>query len=230
MRTRFTIDPESGLLMDRNGQTLGRVVSITIDDSPLATTERLGYGERCSCCSKSLHSPSEGSQKENPIPQRQTPSQLEREAVHRVWDYWLKTSAKNQKLDAKRERIIRNAIRLVGEEPTKRALLGLTRSPHHQGQNEQRKQYMEVRYALKGIGDESDDERIEKAISWAAIHAPDGKRLPAAKAERLLEEVRYTLSLPHRPERERGEKAWKALREAGYTIVALDKAPWARLA
>jgi hypothetical protein len=41
--------------------------------------------------------------------------------------------------------------------------------------------------------------------------------------------VRYTLSLPHRPERQRAETAFRELRAAGFTIEMLEKAPWARI-
>lgn len=160
---------------------------------------------------------------------RPTASQLQREAVVRVWDYWIEISGKKQKLDAKRERIIRNAVNLVGEDGTKLALLGLTRSPHHRGENEQRKKYMEIRYALRGIGDESDDERIEKAITWAAVHAPGQSLLSQAQVDRYLDDVRYTLSLPHKPERARAEDSYRKLVAAGFKLVQLDRAPWARL-
>lgn len=224
-RTRYTLDAESGILVDRDGNPLGRVVSITIDDRPLG-----GQG------GNSVPSPSTDSRENETVMKdggvgetRPTPSQLQREAVTRCWDYWLEISGKKQRLDAKRERILRNALGLVGEEAVKRALLGLTRSPWHNGQNEQRKTYLEIRYGLRGIGDESDDERIEKAISWAAQYAPGATEVEPAKVERWLEDVRYTLSLPHRPERERATDAYRRLRAAGFTIVQLDKAPWARI-
>lgn len=161
---------------------------------------------------------------------RPTATQLQREAVVRVWTYWIQISGKKkQRLDSKRERMIRNALQLVGEDGTKLALLGLTRSPHHRGENEQRKAYLEIRYALRGLGDESDDERIEKAITWAAVHAPGQSHLSQAQVDRYLSDVRYTLSLPHRPERERGKESWLKLTAAGFKVIQLDRAPWARL-
>lgn len=160
---------------------------------------------------------------------RPTPTQLEREAVQRIWAYYLELIPSRRVFDAKRERIIRNALRLVGEEATKRALLGLSRSPWHKGDNPDRKIYLELRHALKGKGDESDDERIEKAISWAAIHAPKAARMDPDKVQRYLEDVRYTLSLTHRPERQRAVEAYRKLRAAGFKVTPLERAPWARL-
>jgi hypothetical protein len=163
----------------------------------------------------------------------------ESEAIGRVWAYYLELIPSRKKLDDKRRRFIRQALRLLkdiyecelseAERLVKLAVLGLSRSPHHRGKNEQHKQYLEIRYALKGIGNESDDSRIEKAISWAALYAPEHSQLDRAKVERYLEYVRYTLSFPHRPERERAKKAYRELRDAGYRVISMDKSPWARL-
>ena len=161
---------------------------------------------------------------------RQTASEIEREVVARVWAYWIEISGRDKmKLDDKRRGHIRNALQLVGEDGTMLALLGLTRSPFHNGENEQHKKYLDIHYALRGKGDESDDSRIELAITWAAVHAPGQVLLSQAKVDRYLEEIRYTASLPHHPERERGIEAWRKLKAAGFNVTKLDKAPWARL-
>lgn len=170
---------------------------------------------------------------------RPTATQLQREAVQRVWDYWIEISGKRQRLDAKRERMIKNALTTLreirdcdleeAERLVKLALLGLWRNPHHQGNNEQRKQYLEIMYALRGKGDESDDTRIDKAIQWAAIYAPDLPSMPEPKVARLLDEIRYTMSLEHKPERARAERAYRELRRAGFSIKPLTKPPWAML-
>lgn len=235
---RYTFDPDSGLLVDRNGETLGRVVSLTIDDAPLG-----GRGVKASSLTNGS-SVKEETEKDGTVVrdggvgegrrERPTPTQREREAIQRVWDYWLSISEKKQRIDNKRERIIRDALRLVGEDATKQALLGLTRSPHHRGENEQRKTYMEIRYALKGRGDESDDERIEKAISWAATYAPNTAHVDPDKVERWLDEVRqYRARRVRNPDaitgRDRAVVAYQALRDVGFDVVALDAAPWARL-
>jgi hypothetical protein len=234
MRTRYTFDANTGLLTDKDGNTLGRVVSITIDDRPQQTTSAADVGYRATAVQVSTEvDPSDvkEGQTVSPISQtRPTATQLEKESIKRIWDYWIEISGKKQRFDSKRERMIRNALRAeFDEEDIKLALLGLWRNPWHQGQNEQRKQYLEIRYALRGIGDESDDTRIEKAMTWAAIYAPDTPSMPEYKVSRLLEDVRYTLSLPHRPERQRAETAFRELRAAGFTIEMLEKAPWARI-
>lgn len=160
---------------------------------------------------------------------RKTASQMEREAIDRVWAYYHEVIPNRRVLDDKRKRHIRNAINLVGEDGTKRAILGISRSPWHNGENEQRKKYLDLHYALRGKGDESDDERIEKAMTWAAVHAPGQSLLSQAQVDRYLDDVRYTMSLPHHPERDRGVESLRKLRAAGFTLIKLDKAPWARL-
>lgn len=246
MRTRYTFDPETGLLADRGGETLGRVVSITIDDKPEATPERLGDG---ASRSGSRDEPFTGeSQNSDPHTPRPTASQLERQAVERIWAYWLEASGKGQRLDSKRERIIRNALATVkasdscdlstAEEKVKRALLGLTLSPFHRGENDARKPYMEIRYGLKGRGDESDDERIEKACDWAAVYAPGAPSkvaLDPDKTLRYLEEIREYVGRLVRDKtattgRDRALKAYRTLADAGYTVQRLDRPPWARFA
>lgn len=223
MKTRYAFDADTGLLTDKDGNTLGVVTAIVIDDKP----SRVRGGARSSGPTSTATTTAEETEVKKL--ERPTASQLEAAAVARVWEHYLAVIPSKRKLDPKRNRIIAMALRSVGEDAVKLAVTGLSRSPHHNGENEQRRTYLEIRYALKGIGDESDDERIEKAISWAALHAPGTTTVSAAKVERWLEEVRYTASQPHNPERDRGLAAWRALKAAGFNVVRLDKQPWARI-
>jgi hypothetical protein len=232
---RLTV-AEGGLLVDSDGQVHGQILSLEVEGLAYARGGERVFGLTVTSTATSTAKDGTAVRDEVKVKgsvenaaKKPTVAKLEAEAIARVWTYWKETSGKNQKLDAKRERFIRNSIRLVGEDATKLALLGLTRSPHHRGENEQRRPYMEVRYALKGLGNESDDERIEKAILWAAVNAPDRVEVDPAKVQRRLDELRYTLSRPHRPERERGEEAYRWLKAHGFKIVQLDRAPFARL-
>jgi hypothetical protein len=162
-----------------------------------------------------------------------TTAQREAAAVKRCWDYYLSVIPSKRALDDKRKRILKSALKVVGEERVMLAILGLSRSPWHNGSNEGEKKYLELHYALKGIGNESDDARIEKAIGWAREFSPtngngNGK-LSAATRDRLLEEVRYTMSLPTRPELQRGIAAYDRLTKAGYKVTKLARAPYARI-
>ena len=240
MKTRYVLDPNSGLLLDRDGNPLGRVVALTIDSS------MGGMGGKTSL--PSLTSTAEGRDVEEGGvgggPARPTPSQLERDAVQRVWDYYLEVVPSRRRFDDKRKRIVTNALRTTkavhqctleeAERLVKRAVLGLSRSPHHNGDNEQRQTYLEIRYALKGIGDESDDERIEKAITWAAIYETASNGLDPAKVERWLDDVRYHLGKraidPQATAgRERALEAYRKLTAAGFTMERLSKPPYARV-
>jgi DNA-binding MarR family transcriptional regulator len=53
--------------------------------------------------------------------------------------------------------------------------------------------------------------------------------LAPARGYRWLEDLRYTLSAAHRPERQRGEEARRQLESYGFSIVELDQPPYARL-
>lgn len=244
MRRRFTFDPNSGLLTDRDGQALGTVVSLTLDDRPVGGAGGQSGGTGTASSTERKHEEGRGAGE----PSRATATQLEREAIERIWSHWLEASGKKQRLDDKRRRIIRNALATVkasdscdlstAEEKVKRALLGLTLSPFHRGENDARKPYMEIRYGLKGRGDESDDERIEKACDWAAVYAPGAPSkvaLDPDKTLRYLEEIREYVGRLVRDKtattgRDRALKAYRTLADAGYTVQRLDRPPWARFA
>lgn len=238
-KRRYTMDAESGVLRDRDGNALGAVVSLTLDDRP---TGGQGGAVRDSGTTDPGSTPDEG--RGVGEPSRPTATQLERAAVERVWEHWREVSGRNQKIDDKRGRIIRNALTTIkavdecdlaaAEEKVKLALTGLSLSPWHRGENEMRRQYMEVRYALKGRGDESDDERIEKACDWASVYAPGRQStLDPDRAMRYLEEVReYCGRLAIDPSattgRDRAVEALRKLRRGGYEIARTDRPPWAR--
>lgn len=113
------------------------------------------------------------------------PSVPRSEQADEVWIHYCQKISDRQTYDEKRKRIVRNAVKKFGVEKCKRAIDGLAISKWHNGENPSGKKYLEVRYALKGIGDESDEERIEKMISWADEH--DGRKPKAnARQNRVL--------------------------------------------
>lgn len=93
-------------------------------------------------------------------------------ALARIWDHYQRTipGALRQKLDSTRTTIIRNALKVRDEAACCRAIDGLARSPFHNGENDRRKKYLGIRYALKGntATGESNDERIDKMAEMAA--------------------------------------------------------------
>lgn len=175
--------------------------------------------------------PKEESPSEPPSARPPTKRQLEDAVIERVWSYWVEISGKKRsRLDAKRKGHIRNALQIgFTEDEIKLALLGLWRSPFHQGENQQNRRYLDLNYALRGIGDESDDTRIEKSILWAALYSPNTQRITQAKVEQYLDEMRYTRSLEHKPELERAKHAYRQMVAAGFRVIMFDKAPWVRV-
>lgn len=85
-----------------------------------------------------------------------------REDVRDVWDHYCSLFGNRYKLDQKRTRIIQQALKVRPLDQVKKAISGLHVSPHHNGKNDRKTKYLDIRYALKGIGNESDDERIDK--------------------------------------------------------------------
>lgn len=222
MKTRYIIDADSGLLTDRDGNSIGRVVGLTIETSPLGDR---GSRSLPSTTATELPDGGVGDQK------RPTASSLEADAIARVWEYWFELfpSKRKRKIDSTSKGLIKNAIRLRGEEDTKKALLGLSRSPFHGGRNEQQRKYQELRHALKGKqrDGESDDERIERAIEWGVINDPGYTDVDPDKVERWRDEVCYAKQF--HSELERGRQAYRNLVGAGFKVEALDKPPYARV-
>lgn len=223
---KLTIDEDFNLTY--RGKAIGKIRSIDLElDSDAILSER---SERTSTISRSSNPDVQTGKRENQVKEiRPTPSQKLKADVDECWAYYLEVVPSRRKLDAKRRRFLEGAIKLVGVDSTKLAILGLSRSPWHNGANPQRKMYLDLHYALRGKGDESDDARIEKAIVWAAVYAPNTTAIDEDRVQRLLEDLRYTASLPHKPEYERAKAAYRALIAAGFKVTMLDKAPWVRL-
>jgi hypothetical protein len=152
--------------------------------------------------------------------------------VEVVWSYYVQVfKASRQTLDDKRRTIIRNALKIRTVDECKRAIDGLSVSPFHNGDNEQRKKYLGIRYALSGIGKESNDERIDKMVDVADAHGGvvRGGKLPSdhPRIQRWLANVRT--SLRSQTEMTRGRESLLSLRENGYDVMKLDAPPWVKL-
>jgi hypothetical protein len=116
--------------------------------------------------------------------------------VREVWDHYVALfNAKRMRLDVKRQRIIRNALKVRSVEECKRAIDGLRVSEHHNGgPGGNGPKYLDIRYALKGIGAESDDARIDKMISVADSYGPKPGTKDSERAERRFEKYRRFLA------------------------------------
>lgn len=149
-----------------------------------------------------------------------------------VWAHFVKVmNASRQTLDSKRKTIIRNALKVRSVEECQRAIDGLSVSPFHNGDNDQKKKYLHLRYALAGIGAESNDERIDKMIDIADEHGGvlRGGKLPSdhPRIKRWLRAVQ--VAWHSKTEMSRGRESLISLRQSGYDVEKLDEAPWVKL-
>lgn len=168
--TRKRLDlGKDGLLRERDGTVVGRLVSLTVElggEGPLGgkgvkeiqgqTT--LAVGSSDACDNSSVGGVGEVLSE-----------------VEEVWAHYERVvpGAKRLKLDAKRRSIIGKALKVRPKVRCCEAIDGLAASPHHNGQNDRGKKYLGIQYALKGMGAESDDERIDKACGWAGNSVAD---------------------------------------------------------
>jgi hypothetical protein len=161
MRTRFTVN-DSGVLVDRDGVELGRLVSLTID-----TAGEFGKsGQSVGPTGLSLFEKSKEGNEDSPV------GPTISNEVAEVWEVYDRLIGKGRRLyvDRTHGSMIRDAIKATGSVAiVKQAVIGLSRSPHHNGENEQKKTYLDLRYALKpmrGTG-ETIQERVEKMARYA---------------------------------------------------------------
>jgi hypothetical protein len=166
------------------------------------------------------------------------PSQREGE-ISEVWQTYLEATGKTgMTLNDKRRRHINNALDVAIADTqelrlakVKRAVVGLSLSPHHNGENDQRTPYLDIRYALKGIRDESDDERIDRMARIADTRGStsSGAGIDQARIDRRLEEVRANRSSGGGFEPARAAKAQEELEGWGFRVRLLEAPPWAQL-
>jgi hypothetical protein len=234
MKKRWLVGKD-GQLLDKDGNVLGRLVSMTVDIDPEPDTLREpgGFGGEEGLTPQLPESSSDVVETSTPqggVGGSQTglfgrtepgyPTGAAGEAtdaaealnphienfadalsmpakVAVVWAHYQKVipSGTRYKLDEKRRTIIRNALKVRPLEQVFRAIDGLAVSPHHNGQNESRKKFLGIHYALKGIGAESNDERIDKMAAKAGfrndITEPQGNSRPG-----MMDIFEFARSLP----------------------------------
>lgn len=102
---------------------------------------------------------------------------LQDPAIERVWDVYdelvLKPNRMRRVLDLATRRLIKTALEVRTLEDLFLAIKGLSVSSHHNGKNDQRKKYLDLRYALKGTGrSETVEQRIDSMIEYATKAKP----------------------------------------------------------
>lgn len=166
---------------------------------------------------------------------RPTASQLEREAIERIWAYYIERIPSRRQLGDKQRRQIRAALAVRSEEEIKCAIDGIAVSPHHRGENDRRKRYQDLHYAIVPRGEESIEERIDKAIGWAKEFGGPGASIDPDRANRWLEDIRTFLARrANNPAAtaglDRAKEAYENARAAGLAVLKVNGPPWARYA
>lgn len=232
MKVRYTLG-DDGIFRDRNGEALGRVTGITLDVESDPIGADAGGGKGGGAFSSSGEQP--GSTTEEAVVQGGA-GEIEKppDPVAEIWAYYV-TTCKRQRvqLNSVRRSIIRAALRVRRVEEIKWALYGLSVSPHHNGRNDQRKTYLDIRYALAGVSKgESNDERIDKMAALGREHrgaARPGLAVDDPKVKRRLDLLRENAASKGAYEPGRTARARDELTEWGYEIVMLQEAPWVEL-
>jgi hypothetical protein len=159
MKVRYSIN-DDGELVSRDGHVLGRVTSLTIEAPTIADDDPANSGDERGTIGGVVVVVKEEQeqQKINPTCPRD-----------RVWAHYVNLFGTHYKLNDMRKRMIDNALKVRSEERCIQAVSGLRLSPFHNGENDQRKKYLDIRYALKGNSarGESNDERIDKMAALA---------------------------------------------------------------
>lgn len=107
--------------------------------------------------------------------------------IGEVWQHYDATVAKPNRLRRQlgdtEKRIIRTALSVRPKAEVLRAIDGLGRSPHHNGENDRSKKYLELRYALRGNSQkgETPEQRIDMMCEVAAAPTPAAALEPLIK-------------------------------------------------
>lgn len=158
MKVRYSVN-DAGELVDRDGQSLGRLTSLTLEQAP----DKEGRGDYRGEGTLSFDV--------DVPPTTKEPHSPHDSRVLQVWDYYQHTipNAQRQQLNAQRRRHIERALKIRSADECCKAIIGLSKSPYHNGQNDQGTKYLDIRYALHGNVQkgESDEERIDRMAELA---------------------------------------------------------------
>jgi GntR family transcriptional regulator len=151
------------------------------------------------------------------------------DASTEIWEHYRATikNGNRRKLDDRRRRIIRKALGVRTVDECKRAIDGLAQSAFHNGANSDRKEYLDIEYAL-GKRSESPDARIDAMMVNANVanDKPSSadllSHLSLAQRERagqLMQRVaRWSHNPKHRGLKEVAQDALSQLRQEPYCI------------
>jgi hypothetical protein len=138
MRQRFTVD-ELGRLVDRDGNVLGKLVSLTLESPRAAGTigVAVSSGEQQGL---------EGEQ--TPLAPSEPSMQ---DPIDVVWAHYVEVmKPRKRELDAQGRAVIREALKVATVEECCGAIDGCKASSFHMGQNEKRRKHNRLTNILKG--------------------------------------------------------------------------------
>jgi len=110
-----------------------------------------------------------------------TPELDAEDPVETVWQTYdsnvLKPNRMRRRLDPTARRIIQAALKVRPLDEVLAAIIGLSKSPHHNGKNDRKKKYLDLRYALRGNAQSGQtiEERIDM-MSEMAGDTPNAER------------------------------------------------------
>lgn len=129
--------------------------------------------------------------------------------VSEVWELYGQLISSRRRLGATQRRDIERALALRDLATVKQAVVGLSKSPHHNGRNDTGTKYLDIRYALRGNGQrgESNEERIDRMAELAgsgptpspASQASLRPRRNQQEVDRLLRSIRHEARRPPYP-------------------------------
>lgn len=225
MRRRFSI--ENGLLKDRDGNVLGEITSLTIDDSK-ATVDLVPVkdDEASTLGLKGSSFFSEGSRNgEKEEGRSGTGSGTEQpfDPVAEVWKHYVAVmKPRHTGLDAQTRAVIREALKVATVAECKGAIDGCATSDFHMGKNEHRRRYNSPSQVLGGKrGRRTVRENIDFFLD---LGQKSGLQpgVPSALNERVRRAKRAVLDAAEFPGDvhvvEQGRKARVWLESQGWTV------------
>lgn len=183
---------KDGLLVDRDGHVLGRLVSVVLDvdedafAAPPSAEGKGGYRgvgvpspQQTSLSSDVDEAPTAGGGTGEGSP------------IEAVWTHYVEVMApRNRELDPESRKIIREALKVATVDECRRAIDGNKASDWHQGQNDRRRKYNKLGQILKGRPRQNETTRdridffldlAEKADEARVVSSADRGKVRAAK-------------------------------------------------
>lgn len=252
MTLRLRVE-QDGSLRDRTGKVVGRLTSVVMEMYAEEPRGVRGGEEVSSPVSTSAVGGSDPQQTlmetSSDVVEKQTLGGVQgggslspdvNEKIARIWAVYQRVvaGATRRVLDATTITVIRNALKVRDEEACIAAIIGLSKSAFHNGDNDRRKKYLGIRYALKGNQQtgETADERIDKMAGIASsakddllAGVPSAGRDMIRDRQRQVEDMLLHPGDENRKARGVGSEAY--LRKHWQLTAALDetgKVVWAK--